>query len=73
MPIRIRRHDKPLNRQQAIEYKGITTPSARNPKACYADRKPILRILCGSIIVLPLKDHGPSGIVIVGGDRHDNK
>ena len=37
------------SRQQAIEYKGITTPSARNPKACHTDRKPELRILCGSI------------------------
>jgi hypothetical protein len=37
------------SRQQAIEYKGITTPSARNPKAYYPDRKPELRILSGSI------------------------
>ena len=38
------------SRQQSIEYKGITTPSARNPKACHTDRKPELRFFCGSII-----------------------
>ena len=43
MLIRIRRRDKALDRQQAIGYKGITTPSTRNPKAYYAGRKPKLR------------------------------
>jgi hypothetical protein len=38
-----------LSRQQPSEYKGIPTPSVRNPKACHTDRKPELRISCGSI------------------------
>jgi hypothetical protein len=37
------------SRQQPSEYKGNTTPSATNPKACYMDRKPELRILFGSL------------------------
>jgi hypothetical protein len=49
MPIRIRCRDKPPDRQQAIESKGIITPSGRNPRACYTDRKPELCILCGSV------------------------
>jgi endo-1,4-beta-mannosidase len=49
MPIRIRYCDKPLDSQQAIGYKGVNTPSAGNPKACYTDRKPERRILCGSV------------------------
>ena len=49
MPIRIRCRDKPPDRQQAIESKGINTLSVKNPKACYTDRKPELRILCGSV------------------------
>ena len=39
-PIRIRCRDKPLDRQQAIGYKGVNTPSAGNPKACCTDRNP---------------------------------
>jgi hypothetical protein len=35
MPTRIRCRDKPPDRQQAIESKGVNTSSARNPKACY--------------------------------------
>jgi hypothetical protein len=34
---------------QPIEYKGANTPPARNPTACYMDRKPEIRILCGSV------------------------
>jgi hypothetical protein len=49
MPIRISRRDKPLDRQQAIEYNGVNAPSASNPMACYTARKPDLRILCGSV------------------------
>ncbi len=49
MPIRIKCRDKPLDRQHAIEYKGVNAPSARNPKARYTDRKSKLRILCGSV------------------------
>ena len=48
MPIRIRCCDKPPDRQQATENKGIITPSLRNPKACHMGRKPNFRILCGS-------------------------
>lgn len=32
MPVRIRRRDKPLDRLQAIEYKGVNAPSTRNPR-----------------------------------------
>lgn len=49
MPIRIRCSDKPLDRQEAIEYKEISTPLARNPEACYTEKKPKFRILCGLI------------------------
>jgi len=49
MPIRIRCRDKPPDSQQAIESKGIVTPSVRNPRACHTGRKPGLRILCGSV------------------------
>jgi len=49
MLLRIRCPDKSLDRQQAFEYKGDNTPLARNPKACYTDRKSELCILCGSI------------------------
>lgn len=37
------------SRQQPIEYEGVATPSATNPKASYTDRKPVLLILCGSV------------------------
>jgi hypothetical protein len=57
MPIHIRCRDKPLDRQQVIEYNGVNTPSARNPTACYTARKPELRILCGSVqLLLGIKD-----------------
>lgn len=49
LPIRIRCRDKPADRQQAIESKRFNTPSERNPKECYTDRKPEIRMLCGSI------------------------
>ena len=49
MPIRIRCRAKLLDSRQVIKCEGLNTPSARNPKACYTDRKPELRILCGSV------------------------
>ncbi len=49
MLIRITCRDKPLVKVQPIEYKGVNTPLAGDPKACYMDRKTQLRILCGSI------------------------
>ena len=49
MPIRIRCRDKLPDSQQVFESKRFTTPSARNPNACYMDRKPEIRMLCGSI------------------------
>jgi hypothetical protein len=39
---------KLLDRQWAIECKGGNRHSARNPKACYTDRRPEFRILCES-------------------------
>jgi len=35
MSIRIGYRDKPMDRQQAIECKGVNMPSARNSKACH--------------------------------------
>lgn len=49
MPIRIRRRDKPLDRAQPTEDKGISATLAAVPLACYAGRKTKPRILCGSI------------------------
>jgi hypothetical protein len=49
MPISIRRRDKTLDRRQAAKCKGVNMLLARNPDACYADRKPEPRILCGSV------------------------
>jgi hypothetical protein len=49
MPISIRRRDKTLDRRQAAKCKGVNMLSARNPDACFADRKPEPRILCGSV------------------------
>jgi len=49
MPIRISCRDKPLNRVQLIEYKGVNTPLTSDLKATYMDRKAHFRILCGSI------------------------
>jgi len=49
MPIRIRCRDKLLDRAQPREDKGINATLAAIPTACYTDRKPGLRILCGSV------------------------
>jgi hypothetical protein len=48
MPIRIRCRDKSLDKQYAIENKGIKTSSPTDLMASYTDRNPALRILCGS-------------------------
>jgi len=49
MPIRIRCRDRPRDRAQPTEDKGINATLAAIPMACYTDRKPELRILCGSV------------------------
>jgi len=49
MPIRIRCRDKPRYRAQPNEYKELSASLAVAPMACYADRKPNFRVLCGSI------------------------
>lgn len=49
MPIRIRRQDKTWHGTQVTETKGIIAALADGSTACYADRKPKFRILCGSI------------------------
>jgi len=49
MPIRIRCREKPLNRTEPTENKGIRAPPAAVSTACYTDRKTQSRILCGSI------------------------
>lgn len=49
MLIHIRCRDKPLDRHQAIESKEVNMSPIRNPKVCYTDVKPELRILCGSV------------------------
>jgi len=45
MLIRIRCRDKPRVRKKIIECKWLSRSSARNPKACYTDRKPETRML----------------------------
>ena len=49
MPVRIIRYDKSMDRTQATEGRGIRGPLATDPAACYSDRKPKIRIVCGSI------------------------
>jgi hypothetical protein len=44
MPNRMRCRDKPLDRQMAIEYKGVKEPSAVYPTVYYTDRKQEHRI-----------------------------
>ncbi|MCX5999369.1 MAG: hypothetical protein NTU41_07185 [Chloroflexi bacterium] len=67
MPIRIRCPDRPLERQQAIGYKGVDPPSARRPTASYADGKPELRVPSGSAqLSLDTRRHKMSQVEIVG-------
>ena len=49
MPIRIRRHDKSVNGTQVVEVSWITVLRVDDPAACYTDKKPKFRMLCGSI------------------------
>jgi len=49
MRIRIRHRDKPMDRMQPVESKGFSTLPEGSLKAFYTDRKPEIRILCGSI------------------------
>ena len=48
MPTRIRCCDKPPHEQQLTDMAGISAYFAGESLACYADRKPELRIVCGS-------------------------
>jgi len=47
--VEMRSRDKPLDRQQAIQYKGVNVSSTRSPTAHYTGSKPELRILCGLV------------------------
>jgi hypothetical protein len=49
MPMRIRCQDKPTYRTKLTAYKGFSAPLAIARMACYAGRKPKLRILYGAI------------------------
>jgi hypothetical protein len=49
VPIRIRYRDRLLDRAQPTKDKGISATIAAVSTACYTDRKPELRILCGSV------------------------
>ena len=49
MRIGIRHRTKTMDGLEPVESKGFSTLSAGIPKAFYADRKPEIRILCGSI------------------------
>jgi hypothetical protein len=46
---RIRRHDIGWYGKQWAEAKGIIAALADGSTVCYTDRKPDLRILCGSV------------------------
>ena len=48
MPMRVKRRDKPRDRAQPAEDTGLSAPLAGDSEACYTDRKPQLRMLCGS-------------------------
>ena len=61
MPIRINCRDKPRVRAQPTEDKRLSAPLANDPEACYPDRKPKFRVLCGSSqLLLGGKDGGSS-------------
>ncbi len=47
MPIRIKCRDKPRDRAHPTEDKALSAPLADDPEACYTDRKPEFRMLCG--------------------------
>jgi hypothetical protein len=49
MLTRIRRHDRLRHGTQVTEANGIIATVADGSTACYTDRKPKFRILCGSI------------------------
>ncbi len=49
IPIRKRRYDKCQQRMQGADIGGIIAEILGLSTACYADQKPIFRILCGSI------------------------
>ncbi len=49
MPIGMKCGDKPRDRSQPIEDKGLRAPLGDDPEACYADRKPRFRMSCGAI------------------------
>ena len=49
MLTRITRHGKLWHGKEVTEAKGIIAALADGSTACYADRKPEFRILCGSI------------------------
>jgi hypothetical protein len=48
MPIRIRCPDKSLDRPYVMETTGMNASSPAHFMASYTDKKPALRILCGS-------------------------
>jgi len=47
MLVRIRCRDRPLDRPQTIGYKGVNTPSVKDPAACFTGGNAELRILGG--------------------------
>ena len=49
MPIGMKCRDRPRDRAQPTEDKGLSAPLASDPKARYTDRKAKFRMLCGSI------------------------
>jgi len=52
MPIRMRRPDKALDETQVTEASGLSWSLSDDPAACYTDRKPRSRILCGSVSLI---------------------
>ncbi len=57
MPIRITCRDKPRDKTQPTEDKGLSAPLADDPDAWYTDRQPKFRMVCGSSEVLFDKNH----------------
>ena len=49
VPIRIRCHNKSWHGTQVTDAKGIIAALAHGSTACYTDKKPMFRILCGSV------------------------
>ena len=57
MPIGVECLDKPRDRAQPTEDKGLSAPLADDPEACYTDRKPKFRMMRIKLIIVRLQEY----------------